>query len=191
MRNKALIPLLGFALITTYAGAAFAESGRFLSTVGTARPPVGFAAACADYKWLCSSGLRSAPVVPSEIRKIAESVNTQVNRTIVSRPSAAMKWSLPSAGAGDCVSYALLKLRMLLDAGVPPQRVFIATVQTMSGEDHAVLVVRTDQEDLILDNLRGGLLTWKETGYTFLKLQNASSRSHWDLVLLGPRARRS
>lgn len=191
MRIKAGVFLLAFALTATSVGVAFAESGRFLSTVGAARPPVGFAAACADYKWLCSTGLRSAPVASVEIRKVAASVNAQVNRTIASRPPAAMKWSLPSAGAGDCVSYALLKLRMLLDAGVPPQRVFIATVQTNSGEDHAVLVVRTDQEDLILDNLRGGLLTWKETGYTFLKLQNASSRSHWDLVLLGPRARRS
>lgn len=191
MRNKVAVFLLTFALIVTCAGVAFAESGRFLSTVGAARPPVGFAEACANYKWLCGIQVRSAAVAPLEIRNVAASINAQVNRTIASREPVAMKWSLPSAGAGDCVSYALLKLRMLLDAGVPPQRVFIATVQTTSGEDHAVVVVRTDQEDLILDNLRGSLLTWKETGYTFLKLQNASSRSHWELVLLGPRARRT
>lgn len=35
---------IGFDLMTTYVGVAFAESGRFLSTVGAARPPVGFAA---------------------------------------------------------------------------------------------------------------------------------------------------
>jgi len=42
------------------------------------------------------------------------------------------------------------------------------------GQGHAVLMVRTDRGDFILDNKRNAVLLWSKTGYTFIKREGAS-----------------
>jgi len=37
------------------------------------------------------------------------------------------------------------------------------------GEGHAVMMVRTDRGDFILDNKRNAVLPWNQTGYTYVK----------------------
>jgi predicted transglutaminase-like cysteine proteinase len=191
VRRSGIILFLALVAVTASVAPGAAQSGHFLSTVGSGRSPVGFTEACADYTWLCAAPKSSAYMTDVELKKAAQSVNAHVNLTVAPRPSAASKWSLPSEAGGDCVGYALLKLRLLLSAGVPAQRLFISTVLTASGEDHAVLILRTREQDLVLDNLRPAIVAWNETGYTFVKMQNPSARSVWELVLIGPRASRS
>jgi predicted transglutaminase-like cysteine proteinase len=48
---------------------------------------------------------------------------------------------------------------------------------------HAVLMVRTDRGDFILDNQHRAVLPWNETGYEFIKREGAERRS-W--VALSP-----
>ena len=47
-----------------------------------------------------------------------------------------------------------------------------------TGEGHAVLTIRTDEGDLILDNKRNAVLPWHETGYLFVK-REAPDGSTW------------
>jgi predicted transglutaminase-like cysteine proteinase len=43
------------------------------------------------------------------------------------------------------------------------------------GAGHAVLMVRTDFGDFILDNKRDAVLPWQETGYRYVKREAADS----------------
>jgi len=60
-------------------------------------------------------------------------------------------WRYPDDGAGACHSYALLKLRLLM-----------TIVHESNGDGHAVLTVKTDRGEFILDNLTDDLL-WSNT----------------------------
>ena len=44
---------------------------------------------------------------------------------------------------------------------------------------HAVLVVRTDRGDFVLDNMRNKVLLWSDTEYTFLKMQSSRHAAQW------------
>lgn len=87
-------------------------------------------------------------------------------------------WSFP-IGRGDCEDYVLLKRRMLIDAGWPASALLITVVRRSTGEGHAVLTVRTDRGDLILDNLSGQIALWSETEYTYLKRQSELDSGRW------------
>ena len=41
-----------------------------------------------------------------------------------------------------------------------------------AGEGHAVLTVRTDRGDFVLDNKRDAVLPWAATGYTYVKRES-------------------
>jgi predicted transglutaminase-like cysteine proteinase len=45
------------------------------------------------------------------------------------------------------------------------------------GEGHAVLMVRTDRGDFILDNKRNAVLPWHQTGYVYVKREGQDSAS--------------
>ena len=113
-------------------------------------------------------------------------VNYQVNSTI--QPMTDMeiygveeKWAYPTT-VGDCEDYALLKQKMLEQAGFSPSDLLITVVLQPSGEGHAVLTVRTDRGDFILDNMRNKVMLWSDTEYTFLKRQAATSPAVWDKI---------
>ncbi len=92
---------------------------------------------------------------------------------------------LSGHGKGDCEDYVLLKRRMLMQAGWPREALLITVVRDKKGDGHAVLTVKTDKGDFILDNQAENVLLWSETGYRFVKRQSQS-----DPERLG-RARRS
>ena len=62
------------------------------------------------------------------------------------------KWSYPDDGYGDCEDYVLLKRRMLMEAGWPREALLITVVREKNGNGHAVLTVKTDKGEFILDN---------------------------------------
>ncbi|GAB5505980.1 MAG: transglutaminase-like cysteine peptidase [Rhizobiaceae bacterium] len=88
-------------------------------------------------------------------------------------------WAYPDIGAGDCEDYALLKRRELNRAGISLSNLLITVVRKPDGEGHAVLTVRTDRGDLILDNLRDDVRGWRDTGYRFLKRQASYHTGRW------------
>jgi predicted transglutaminase-like cysteine proteinase len=93
------------------------------------------------------------------------------------------RWSYPDDGKGDCEDYVLLKRRMLMQAGWPREALLITVVRDKRGDGHAVLTVKTDKGDFILDNQEEQVLLWSETGYRFVKRQSQSNPNHW--VALG------
>src|SRR5690606_19571981 len=95
---------------------------------------------------------------------------------------------LPDNGAGDCEDYALLKKKRLLESGVPASAMALAVVLDRRGNNHVVLIVRTGDDDLILDNLTSSIKSWSSTGYTFLARQSFEDKGTWKAALAGPRA---
>ena len=85
------------------------------------------------------------------------------------------KWSYPDDGKGDCEDYVLLKRRMLMQAGWPREALLITVVRDKKGDGHAVLTVKTDKGDFILDNQEEQVLLWSDTGYRFVKRQSQSN----------------
>jgi len=89
------------------------------------------------------------------------------------------RWSYPDDGYGDCEDYVLLKRRMLMAAGWPREALLITVVRDKKDEGHAVLTVKTDKGDFILDNQNESVLLWSETGYRFVKRQSQADANIW------------
>jgi len=53
------------------------------------------------------------------------------------------------------------KRSQLIDKGWPATALLIAMARVPSGEMHAVLVVVTDKGELVLDNLRSEIVSWR------------------------------
>ena len=95
------------------------------------------------------------------------------------------RWDYPSNGKGDCEDIQLLKRKLLSEKGLPYRAMRMTVVIDREGSGHAVLMLRTNRGDLILDNKRDAVLPWKRTGYVYLKREGAQG-SGW--VSLGRQA---
>ena len=93
------------------------------------------------------------------------------------------QWDYPDDGKGDCEDYVLLKRRMLMQAGWPREALLITVVRDKKGDGHAVLTVKTNHGEFILDNQEAEVLPWNKTGYRFVKRQSQSDPNVW--VALG------
>ena len=87
-------------------------------------------------------------------------------------------WAYPTS-FGDCEDYVLMKRHMLIQRGWHPSSLLITVVLQNNGEGHAVLTVRTDRGDFILDNLNHLILKWKDTEYSFVKRQSENHSGLW------------
>lgn len=87
-------------------------------------------------------------------------------------------WTYPDK-AGDCEEYVLEKRRILMQEGVSPSNLLITVVRKPDREGHAVLTVRTDAGDLVLDNLNDSVKMWYETPYSYIKRQAAYDTGRW------------
>lgn len=113
-----------------------------------------------------------------------DQVNRAVNQAV--RPRSDLEiygqeewWAYPVNGVGDCEDYVLEKRRRLAAAGISLSNLLVTVVRKRDGEGHAVLTVRTDRGDFILDNLNNELRPWQATGYSFLKRQASNHTGHW------------
>lgn len=151
--------------------------------------PPGATHLCATYDWACARTGRTVEVGENSLR-VLSAVNLRANRTI--RPVSDMqqyrlaeRWALPTQRGGDCEDYALFKKRELIKAGFAPEQLLVAAVLDKKRQSHAVLVVRTGTQDLVLDNLTNRILPWHKTGYTFLRVQDPRQPTRWVSVYAG------
>jgi predicted transglutaminase-like cysteine proteinase len=107
-------------------------------------------------------------------------VNRQVNAAI--RPMTDREhwgvediWGLADDGYGDCEDYQLLKRKLLRERGLPQRAMRMTVVIDELNEGHAVLMIRTDRGDYILDNKTNAVLPWDETGYVYVKREGHDS----------------
>lgn len=167
-----------------------ALAGQPLPSSRSIGAPVGFAPACARYRWLCheisAQGLTAEAAMPL-LRKVTRAVNGHV-RSTEDRSALGDAWTLPVGGRGDCEDYALQKMKDLIDAGFPANRLALSVVIGPRDENHLVLIARMDDTDYVLDNLNNAVKPWRATPYTFLATQDFLKRSTWRVTLAGPRA---
>lgn len=164
-------------------------SQSYLSFTQNVDAPEGFAGVCARYTWACAQSGRGTPSAGAAIA-VAQRVNSSVNRTTREIADSVQYgreeyWALPTGRGGDCEDFALAKKRDLIGQGIAPERLLIATVLDRARKPHAVLVLRTDAGDFVLDNLTDRILGWRETGYTFLRMQNPDAPGRWSAILAG------
>jgi predicted transglutaminase-like cysteine proteinase len=169
----------------TKAGNITASASIHSPAFGVTLPPIGYVNFCARNKAECreaGTGQMQAPLSNKTWSQMLE-VNKFVNGKIA--PVADMdlyntpeRWAYPTI-AGDCEDYVLLKKRYLEGLGFPPETLLITVLFDENGEGHAVLMVRTDGGDFILDNRRDEVLRWSETGYEYIKRQSQKNPRIW------------
>jgi predicted transglutaminase-like cysteine proteinase len=172
------------ALATPQASAA--EHTLFVSTGAETRPPIGWIEFCADNPDDCKSGTADARdiVLTSRSWKAMARVNKLVNDKIkpltdLEHYGVVEKWSYPDDGYGDCEDYVLLKKRVLVDAGWPASALLITVVRDQNGEGHAVLTVKTDRGEFVLDNQNTEIVLWSDTPYHYVKRQSQQDPNVW------------
>jgi predicted transglutaminase-like cysteine proteinase len=70
-----------------------------------------------------------------------------------------------------------------MQAGWPREALLITVVRDKKGDGHAVLTVKTNRGEFILDNQETEILSWDKTGYRFVMRQSQSDPNVW--VMLG------
>jgi len=169
------------------AGAAGAiERALYVAVGESARAPIGWIEFCVENTRDCKTQ-KTPPrdiVMSNQTWTSLVRINDWVNQSI--KPITDMdhwgvveKWSYPDDGYGDCEDYVLLKRRMLMEAGWPREALLITVVRDKKGEGHAVLTVKTDKGEFILDNQEDRVLLWSETGYRFVKRQSQADQNTW------------
>lgn len=169
-----------------------AQKVGFMTSFGDTLPPIGFVTFCREHQAECRPGHRFADRIQlttakfHEIEEVNSAVNTAVapitDLELYGKPEV---WTYPVANKGDCEDYVLLKRRMLVERGFPESTLLITVVRDENNEGHAVLTVRTDGGDFVLDNKRRGVVRWAETPYTFVKRQSERNPLVW-ISLLPP-----
>jgi len=178
------------AALLAFAGApamAFdTASVAFVQTVGgTTSIPVGHAEFCAHRPDECRANANpvAAVALTEGLWQQLLTVNAGINQAVIPVTDqdlyqVAEFWTYPN-GYGDCEDYALAKRRQLIDAGWPASTLLMAVVKQPNGEGHAVLMVRTDRGDLVLDNQVGSVDLWSDTPYKFVKRQSQAHAGMW------------
>lgn len=152
---------------------------------GDARAPFGWVDFCRRMPGECDINRAEAERVTmtSQLWRLVRQVNHGINRELEPMTDQAHwgtveSWDLPTDGIGDCEDFALLKRKRLSEAGVSRRALRMTVVIDEVGDGHAVLMLRTDRGDFILDNKRDDILAWADTGYTFVKREH-ESRIGW------------
>lgn len=117
-------------------------------------------------------------------------INAGINRAIkpMNDSSGTDTWST-DVPSGDCEDYALTKRKHLLELGWPSRALRIAVAKTPSGEGHAVLVVKTSEGDLVLDNRTSSVREWKKTDLRWIAIQSSENPKLWvNVGSVAPRA---
>jgi predicted transglutaminase-like cysteine proteinase len=163
----------------------------YMKAFGDTLPPIGYVNFCQEHRADCRPGPRFADriqLTPAKFGQIEE-VNTAVNTEIAPDTDLDLYgkpeyWTYPTT-KGDCEDYVLLKRRILIERGFPESTLLITVVRDENDEGHAVLTVRTDKGDFVLDNKRREVMRWADTPYTFIKRQSERNPLVW-ISLLPP-----
>jgi predicted transglutaminase-like cysteine proteinase len=187
--------LLALAVISVGCRAVSAQQAPLYAEIGeVTRPPVGWSEFCFDHPRDCNvepREPRSAVLSLKAMRELSH-INLAVNNTI--RPMTDLehygvteRWTYPEDGYGDCEDYVLLKRKLLMEAGWPRESLLITVVREKNGDGHAVLTVKTDRGEWILDNQTNEVRLWSQTPYHFVKRQSQADPNVW-IALGDPRA---
>jgi predicted transglutaminase-like cysteine proteinase len=188
-KTTKLMRTLALIMAVTCGGAAKAgtdDQFLYVSVSDVTRAPIGWVEFCAVHPADCAGG-PTAPrdvVLTSKAFKDLARVNHWVNTNVkpmtdIDHWGVVERWSYPDDGYGDCEDYVLLKRKLLLAAGWPREALLITVVRDKKDEGHAVLTIKTDRGEFILDNQVDEILPWIETGYRYVKRQSQYDPNVW------------
>jgi predicted transglutaminase-like cysteine proteinase len=159
--------------------AALPSASNPISGMGAAKPLLAWSKFCEQFASECAVNTAEPETIAltPQIWKTIVSVNQRVNSTIKAVTDAdhwgvVDIWGFPDDGKGDCEDFQLLKRRLLAEAGLPRRAMRMTVVIDELGEGHAVLMVRTNQGDYVLDNKTSSVLPWHRTGYVYIKRES-------------------
>ena len=190
--HRNLIGIAFAALIVTIgASAAKAQSAGIpvasvpASASGDARAPYAWTDFCKRSPSECRTDTREPEQVTltPKLWNTILGVNNRTNREISAITDeehwgVVDRWDIPTDGKGDCEDYALLKRQRLAEAGLPRRAMLMTVVIDEENAGHAVLMIRTDRGDYVLDNKRNAILPWSQTGYVYVK-RESQYRTGW------------
>ena len=186
VRGRLLASAVALMAFGAVSAASATERLLYVAVGEHARAPIGWVEFCTENPRECATGRTAArdvvltPQAWSSLMRINDWVNQSIKPiTDQDHWGVVEKWSYPDDGYGDCEDYALLKRRMLIEAGWPREALLMTVVREKNGNGHAVLTVKTDKGEFILDNQEARILLWSETSYRFVKRQSQSDPNRW------------
>ncbi|QQO17715.1 transglutaminase-like cysteine peptidase [Bradyrhizobium diazoefficiens] len=172
---------------------AFLARPALFAAIGSAtKAPSGWLQLCAANADECkplADQARDVTLTPELLEQLYR-INKYVNDRVTWTSDAELygkteRWAYP-LDRGDCEDMVLLKRRLLVKTGWP-QGALLITIVEERGQNrtrHAVLTVRSNRGEMILDNQTPEILFWYETNYRYLSRQSATDPNVW--VSFGP-----
>jgi len=126
------------------------------------------------------TGGQAVVALSTERRAELIAVNSSVNRSIrpVNDRRGTDDWEV-DVKKGDCEDYALTKRKKLIEMGWSSRSLRIAVALTGRGEGHAVLIAKTSEGDLVLDNRTSAIKDWRRTDLQLVMLQSKDNPQQW------------
>jgi predicted transglutaminase-like cysteine proteinase len=162
--------------------ASLPSNAKVIENNGSARPVAAWTDFCRRHASECAvdASQPARIAMTAEVWSAIVSVNRRVNARV--RPitdkehwGVVDRWDFPEDGYGDCEDYQLLKRKMLRERGLSQRAMRMTVVIDELNEGHAVLMIRTDRGDYILDNKTNAVLPWDQTGYVYVKREGQDS----------------
>jgi predicted transglutaminase-like cysteine proteinase len=187
--KMAAASLAALALLTSMPAYGFLARPVIFAAIGAVtKAPSGWQKFCAESPDECRPTIeepRNITLTPDLLQQLF-SINSYVKDRVQWTSDAELygkneHWAYP-LDRGDCEDIVLLKRRLLAEAGWPLGTLLITIVEdpgARNSERHAVLTVRTDRGELILDNQTPEILFWYETSYRFLARQSPADPNIW------------
>lgn len=161
------------------------RSNMHLKVYGKTLPPIGYVQFCKTHSKQCRQrGGRTKQIEMtndrwSELTKVNNYVNNKIKPvTDLDLYKVAEHWTYPQS-KGDCEDYVLLKKYYLAEMGWAKEALLITVVLDEQGAGHAILTVKTDLGDFVLDNQNTDILPWQDTPYRFIKRQSQANPTVW------------
>jgi len=192
-KRSAAILFAGTFLVIASATPGAAQQAYAMATGAETTQPFGHYAFCQANRGQCGHMRASDPLAMTDIVWAQlEAINRQVNDSVAAFTDFQIYgqeeyWAYPT-NSGDCEDFVLLKRRLLAEAGIPLGNLLVTMVYLPDGQAHAVLTVRTDRGDFVLDNMRSDVRLWTETGYRFVKRQSTRDSGAWVSIVNGAAA---
>ena len=176
------------SLLTSMPAYGFlARPAVFAALGAVTKAPGGWLQFCAENPEECQPGTdqaRDVTLTPELLQQLF-AVNSYANDRVKWTSDAELygkieRWAYP-LDRGDCEDIVLLKRRLLAKAGWPLGALLITTAEDRGGDKgrHAVLTVRTDRGEMVLDNQTPEILFWYETNYRYLARQSTTNPNVW------------
>jgi predicted transglutaminase-like cysteine proteinase len=186
--NIAATGLAAVWLLSAYPAHAFLARPALFAALGNAtRAPTGWTKFCAENADECRPApdqSRDVTLTPALLQQLYE-INKFANDRVTWTSDAELygtseRWAYP-LDRGDCEDIVLLKRRLLTKAGWPAGALLITTVEERGAGKgrHAVLTVRSDRGEMILDNQTPEILFWYETSYRYIARQSTIDPNIW------------